>query len=62
MTDRNLIGAFGDVLKDIILNKKGIYGMALQKVALLSFCKFMVISRPFCVENLNVNEKWENDG
>lgn len=58
---RNLIGVFGGVLKDIILNKKGMYGKSLQKVALLSFCKFMVISRAFCVDNINVISTSRND-
>ena len=62
MIDRNLIGVFGGVLKDIILNKKGMYGKSLQKVALLSFCKFMVISRAFCVENLNVRSANRDEG
>lgn len=62
MIYRNLIGVFGGVLKDIILNKKGMYGKSLQKVALLSFCKFMVISRAFCVENLNVLPANRDDG
>ena len=58
---RNLIGVFGGVLKDIILNKKGMYGKSLQKVALLSFCKFMAISRAFCVDNINVIATSRND-
>ena len=61
MRGRNLIGVFGGVLKDIILNKKGMYGKSLQKVALLSFCKFMVISRAFCVDNINVIATSRND-
>lgn len=54
MMRSNLIGQFGHMLKTIITGKEGEYGKELVKVALLSFCKFMTISRSFCEANLNV--------
>ena len=45
---------FSNPLKEIILNKEGRFGSSLQGVALLTFCKFMTISKAFCEENLNV--------
>ena len=52
--DRNLIGEFGGVVKEVIINKRNLYSPSLQQSALLAFCKFMCISRVFCEDNLNV--------
>lgn len=48
---------FGEPLKDICLNKEGVFGHSLHNVALLTFCKFMTISRTFCEDNINVYKK-----
>ena len=36
------------------MNKEDLYGSALQNVAILTFCKFMTISRVYCEKHLNV--------
>ena len=44
------------MVKTIVVNKYDRYGKQLQQAALLSFCKFMCISRIFCEENLRVGD------
>ena len=56
MMCRNLIGEFGSVVKEVIINKRNIYSQSLQQSALLAFCKFMCISRVYCEDNLNVGK------